>query len=374
MNLDQRRVSARFRLAMSYAAFLVAAGLVTLVGVYIVLRYVPAYPMSPANPADAGGSVASRGEILNAVVGVSGILLASLAVVGVTGGWLLAGRVLRPLQRINAAALLAASGSLDHRIRLSGRNDEFRQLADTFDHMLDRLADAFAVQERFAANASHELRTPLTITRTLLEVAHRNPKGQDYPSLLDRLTITNTRAVDLIDALLRLADADAITAVSEPVDLGIVMGSAMDENSVEAAERGIIIRAHLGPAPIMGDVALLAQLASNLIQNAVRHNTGSGTAVITTAHCPGRGSVHLRVASSGESFTAQQASRLHEPFLRGAGRVVDGNQRHRGHGLGLALVARIVEVHRGSLHVTPRAEGGLIIDVALPDAASVPSE
>lgn len=367
-------MSARFRLAMSYAGFLAAAGLVTLIGVYVVLRYIPAYPLSPANPADSGTAVASRGEILNAVVGVSGMLLAVLALVGVTGGWFLAGRVLRPLQQINAAALLAASGSLDHRIRISGRNDEFRQLADTFDHMLDRQADAFAAQERFSANASHELRTPLAITRTLLEVAQRNPKGQDYQSLVDRLATTNARAIDLTTALLRLADANVITAVSEPVDLGTVVRDAIDENSAEAAGRGITFRAHLGPAPMTGDTVLLTQLATNLIQNAVRHNTTPGTAVITTVHCPERCSVSLRVESSGERFTAQQASRLHEPFLRGAGRIVDGDQRHRGYGLGLALVSRIVEVHQGSLRVTPRSEGGLVIEIALPGAGPVRPE
>lgn len=141
-----RRISARFRLALSYAVFLVAAGAVMLFGVYLVLRYVPNYPLTAANSSEADIPVASRWEILNAVVGVSGIILATLAVIGMVGGWILAGWVLRPIQRINEAAQIAAAGRLDHRIQLTGRNDEFRQLADTFDHMLDRLHDARALR------------------------------------------------------------------------------------------------------------------------------------------------------------------------------------------------------------------------------------
>jgi two-component system sensor histidine kinase VanS len=160
------RVSARLRLALSYAVFLVAAGAVVLLGVYVVLRYVPNYPLTAANPQDAGTFVATRQQILSALVGVSAIALVGLAIIGIVGGWFLAGWVLKPLRRINEAAVIVASGDLRHRIRLGGRNDEFRQLADAFDHMLARLHEAFEVQERFAANASHELRTPLAVTAT----------------------------------------------------------------------------------------------------------------------------------------------------------------------------------------------------------------
>lgn len=360
----QRRVSARLRLALSYAVFLVVAGFITLFGVYLVFRYVPDYPLGPANPSNAGAHVASRGEILDAVVGVTGATLGLLALIGLSGGWYLAGKVLNPLQRINAAALLAADGQLDHRIRLTGRNDEFRQLADSFDHMLDRLNDAFATQERFAANASHELRTPLTVTRTLLDVARRNPAEQDYDSLLSKLDFTNRRAIALTEALLRLADANAVTAVSQPADLGDIASTAIAENAADAAERLITVTARLGTAPVRGDIALLKQLAANLVQNAIRHNVTSGTAVITTSHHPERRLVILRAESAGERFTSDQAARLHEPFLRGAGRV--NERKQKGYGLGLALVARIVDIHKGSFLISPRPEGGLVVEVTLP--------
>ena len=288
--IPQARVSARLRLALSYAIFLVAAGAVCLFGVYLVLRYVPDYPLTAANPGDSGGSsVPSRGEILDAVVSVSAGTLAALAVIGISGGWFLAGWILKPLRRINEAAQIVATGDLHHRIELAGRNDEFRQLADNFDHMLDRLHDAFAIQERFAANASHELRTPLAVTSTLLEVALRDPDGQDYPALLRRLRLTNDRAAGLTEALLRLADANPITAVVQPLDLAEVVRAVVEESGAEAEERGVTLTTQLGPAPINGDPALFTQLSTNLLHNAIRHNEAQGNARISTGHDPARG-------------------------------------------------------------------------------------
>lgn len=353
------RVSARLRLALGYAGFLVAAGLVTLVGVYVVLRYVPNYPLTAANPSDAGKPIASRGEILGAVVEMSWLVLGTLAVIGVAGGWVLAGRVLRPLRQLNDAARIAATGRLDHRIRLTGRNDEFRQLADTFDQMLDRLHDAFVAQERFAANAAHELRTPLAVTATMLDVARRDPAGQDYPELVERLRLTNARAIGLTEALLRLADANAVTAVAEPVDLASLAREAVAGNAGEAAERRVTCETALGAATVAGDPALLARLAANLVQNAVRHNVPAGTVWVFVERAD---VVCLRVENTGVEYTAEAAARLTEPFLRGAGRVGGSG----GYGLGLALVARITEVHHGSLSVVPRAGGGLVVKVCLP--------
>jgi two-component system sensor histidine kinase VanS len=364
-----RRVSARLRLALSYAIFLVAAGAVSLFGIYVVFRYIPNYPLTAANPSDADSPVASRTEILNAVVGISAITLALLAMIGITAGWVLAGWVLRPLQRINEAAQIAASGRLDHRIRLHGRNDEFRQLADSFDHMLARLDDAFATQERFAANASHELRTPLTVMETLLDVARRHPEEQDYAILVDRLSVTNAQAIGLTEALLRLADANAITAVSEPVDLAAIMREALAENTDEAEQQGVTITVELEIAPMIGDATLLAQLASNLIQNSIRHNVAGGHVIVTTSRDLPQSTVLLRVANSGTVYTPEVAAQLVEPFLRGSGRISSNRSRSgkRGYGLGLTLVSRIVDVHDGSLTIVPRDGGGLIVAVSLPD-------
>lgn len=404
-------VSARLRLALSYAAFLVAAGVVLLFGIYIVFRYVPNYPLTapapqdtgsnvaprqeilyfpnyplteasppdtgsytaprrdilppPANRPDRGSSVASREEILESLIKTSGIILLALAVIGITGGWILAGWILRPLQRINTAAQIAATGRLDHRIRLAGRNDEFRQLADTFDHMLDRLHDAFSSQERFAANASHELRTPLAVSTTLLDVARRNPDQQDYTTLIERLSITNARAIGLTEALLRLADANGITATSEPVDLALIAHTAIGQTSDEAERYRVSIDSNLNGAATTGDATLLAQLTTNLIQNAIRHNHSPGYAHVTTSHDPQQSTVTLRVENTGNLYTPDQAARLSEPFLRGTGRITQAG-REKGYGLGLALVSRIAAIHNGNLTVTPRPDGGLIVTVTLP--------
>lgn len=363
------RVSARLRLALSYAIFLSAAGAVVLFGVYVVLRYVPSYPITAQVPSDEMPVVATRGEILNAVVGVSGGILVALAIIGITGGWFLAGWILKPLQRINEAAEIAASGNLDHRINLSGRNDEFRQLADNFDNMLERLRDAFEVQERFAANASHELRTPLAVTATMLDVARRDPTGQDYPVLLERLTLTNDRAIGLTQSLLRLADANAITAVAEPLDLANTVRVVLAENAESAERSGVAITSHLAETPTVADAALLAQLVTNLVQNAIQHGGSPGAATVSTYFDEQRSASVLRVESSGARIPDDTAARLTEPFLRGAGRVsVDGR---RGYGLGLAIVRRITEVHDGELVIRPRAEGGLDVEVRLPSRSKL---
>ena len=274
-------MSARLRLTLSYAGFLLLAGAAVLAGVYVVLRFVPNYPLTAANPRDPGGA-GSRGEILDAMVKLSGAILAALAVIGLAGGWLLAGWILRPLQDINAAARIAATGRLDHRIRLGGRSDEFKQLADNFDDMLGRLDEAFGRQERFAANASHELRTPLAVTATLIDVAQAAPEEQDYPQLLERLKLTNARAIGLTEALLRLADANAVTAASEPVDLATIAADAVADTADEAEGRGVTLEERLEPAQTVGDATLLAQLAANLVQNAVRHNVPGGHARVST--------------------------------------------------------------------------------------------
>lgn len=361
-------MSIRLRLALSYAAFLVAAGLIVLLGVYIVLRYVPNDSVAARNLG------ASREGLLplnveSALVDVSGFILVALAVIGLIGGWIIAGLMLRPLDRINRAARIAATGRLDHRIRLSGPRDEFRELADTFDHMLERLHDAFETQERFAANASHELRTPLTVTATLLEVAQADPAGQDYPTLIERLRLTNARAIGITEALLRLSNANAIALNSEPLDLADIVSTFTTEYAGEAAQKQVKVEACLAPAPISGDRMLLEQLASNLIQNAIRHNRDQGSVSVTTRTRPESATAVLRVENTGAHYTPEMAARLTEPFLRGDART---RKSSAGHGLGLALVERITTLHDGDLCIAPREGGGLSVEVSLPAAASHP--
>jgi two-component system sensor histidine kinase VanS len=372
MRPDRRRrgrwhPSARLRLTLSYAGFLVVAGAAALFGVYVVLRYVPNYPLTAANPSEAGVTVASRGQILEAVVGASAAILAGLAVIGLVGGWLLAGRILRPLRAINEAARIAATGRLDHRIGLSARYDEFGELADNFDHMLDRLNDAFLTQERFAANASHELRTPLAVMGTLIEVARASPETTDYGELLERLQATNDRAVGLTEALLRLGDANAVNAVAERFDLATVARTVADEFAEEARRHRVSLESDLRPAPIIGDAALIEQLVMNLTQNAIRHNQTDGVAVLGTYRDPGAAGVVLRVENTGAVYSPELAAQLAEPFLRGGGRTSRGDGQG-GYGLGLALVERIATIHRGALLITPRAGGGLVVTVSMPAA------
>ncbi|GAB3618254.1 HAMP domain-containing sensor histidine kinase [Okibacterium endophyticum] len=357
------RLSARLRLALSYVVFLVVAGAATLFGVYLVLRYVPDYPLTASNPRDSQTPVPSRQEILEALVSSSGYLLLTLGAVGGIGGWFLAGWILKPLHLINDAARVAASGDLTHPIHLTGRNDEFRELADSFDHMLDRLREAFEHRERFAANASHELRTPLSVTSMLLDVAASDPGSRRDDELLTRLKITNDRAIGLTEALLKLADVNAAPVASDPLDLAEIAGRVLDEQRGEAERHGVVLLPELRAAPTRGDATLLAQLTANLVQNAIRHNEHQGTVWITTDH-DHTGAV-LRVENGGAVYTPQSAERLTEPFLRGDGRVTVRG-RERGYGLGLALVSRIAEVHRGTLRIAPRAGGGLIVEVDLP--------
>ncbi|SHK31002.1 two-component system, OmpR family, sensor histidine kinase VanS [Nocardiopsis flavescens] len=352
-------VSARLRLTLGYAAFLVLSGMAVLAGVYIVVRYLPDYPLTTADPSVTHINIASRGEIVAALVDVTLWVLAALAVIGLSGGWFLAGWVLRPLHRIDAAVRAVATGRLDHRIRLTGPDDEFRRLADAFDHMLDRLQDAFAVQERFAANASHELRTPLAVTATMLDVARRDP-GHD--PLIDRLSEVNARAVGLTEALLRLADVDAVTAAARPLDLADPVRRAVAEARGEAGRRGVDLRLEASPAPVTGDPELLLRLADNLVRNTLRHNVRGGTATVSVGRAPD-GSAVLRTDNTGPVLAPETVARLTEPFLRGEGRTRrDGG----GHGLGLALVSRVVDVHGGTLRLDPRPGGGLTVAVALP--------
>ncbi|MEC3895560.1 sensor histidine kinase [Nocardiopsis sp. LDBS1602] len=353
-------VSARLRLTLGYAAFLVVAGAAILVGVYVVVRFIPDYPLTSSDPSLSDVGITSRGEILSALVDVSLWVLAALAVIGLGGGWLLAGWVLRPLRRIDAAVRAVAAGGLDHRIRLEGPDDEFRRLADAFDHMLDRLQDAFAVQERFAANASHELRTPLAITATMLDVARREP-GHD-PALIERLSRVNARAVDLTEALLRLADVDAVTAAARPLDLADPVGRAVEEAAEEARRRGVDLRSDLRAAPVTGDAELLLRLADNLIRNTLRHNIGEGWARISVDR-DRDGSAVLRTENTGATLSPESVARLTEPFLRGEGRT---RRDGEGHGLGLALVSRVVDVHGGTLTLEARHGGGLLVTVVLP--------
>src|SRR5919108_426545 len=245
--------------------------------------------------------VRSHADLLRNFAPTAAIVLAFLLVFGLVGGWFLAGRMLEPLTRITDATRRAATGSLSHRIDLEGRQDEFRELADSFDAMLARLEAHVAEQQRFAANASHELRTPLAITQTLLDVA-RNDPNRDNGELVERLHAVNTRAIDLTDALLLLSRADQRSFTREHVDLSLIAEEATETLLPLAEKHGVTIETSGDITPTIGSHALLLQMTTNLVHNAIVHNLPEhGSVWITTSVQP-RSAV-LTVENTGERLT-----------------------------------------------------------------------
>ena len=352
-------LSVRLKLTLSYAGFLMLASALLLAAVWVsILRYIPdevtyGLPWLPPN----------RSDPLNGLGLPAAMVLAFLLVFGLVGGWLLAGHMLAPLTRITDAARTAATGSLAHRIRLPGRGDEFRELADAFDTMLARLEAHDAEQQRFAANASHELRTPLAITQTLLDVA-RNGRARGDDELVDRLHFVNTRAIDLTEALLLLSRADQRSFAPEHVDLSLIAEEATETLLPLAEARGATIEASGDVTPAIGSPTLLLQMATNLVHNAIVHNVPDhGTVWVTTSVHPE--SVELTVENTGENLTPQLVATLAEPFQRGTQRV---RTDKAGVGLGLAIVNSIAQAHDGTLTLAPRPAGGLCVTVQLPPA------
>jgi len=358
-------LSVRLKLTLSYAALVMLAGALLLGVVWVfLLRYVP--DMGRARPPDGGWPGIwgpDRSDLLDAFLPKAIAMLACLLLFSLLGGWLLAGSMLAPLTRITNATRLTANGSLSHRIQLEGRNDEFRELADAFDAMLARLEAHDAEQQRFAANASHELRTPLAITQTLLDVARTDP-SRDASELVERLHFVNSRAIDLTEALLLLSRANQRSFSREQVDLSLAAEEATETLLPLAEERGVSVETSGDVAITSGSHALLLQLTTNLVHNAIVHNLPEeGTVwVVTRARVK---TVELTVENTGEKVTAQMLATLTEPFQRGSQRVRKG---HAGVGLGLAIVKSIAQAHGGVLTLTPRGGGGLCVRVQLPVA------
>jgi two-component system sensor histidine kinase VanS len=360
-------LSVRLKLTLSYAGFLMLAGALLLAAVWVfLLRYVPDRALiipGSTGSTPINGVFPIRSNLLHVFAPRAAAVLAFLLVFGLLGGWLLAGRMLAPLTRITDATRMAANGTLSHRIRLPGRRDEFRELADAFDAMLERLEAHVAEQQRFAANASHELRTPLAITQTLLDVA-RNDQSRGNGELVDRLHFVNTRAIDLTEALLLLSRANQRSFAREHVDLSLAAEEATETLLPLAEKRGVTIETSGDVTPAIGSHALLLQMTTNLVHNAIVHNLPEqGTVWVTT-------SVHpdiavLTVENTGEKLTPQLVSTLVEPFQRGSRRI---RTDHAGVGLGLAIVKSITQAHDGTLTLTPRAAGGLCATVQLPAA------
>lgn len=358
-------LSLRLKLTLSYAGFLMLAGALLLAAMWVfLLRYVPdrmkIIPGSTDIPF-VDGVFPIRSRLVHAFAPSAAAVMAFLLVFGLVGGWVLAGRMLAPLTRITAAARVVSKGSLSHRICLPGRRDELRELADAFDSMLEQLEAHVVEQQRFAANASHELRTPLAITQTLLDVARQDP-NTDSGELIERLHAVNTRAIDLTEALLLLSRADQRSFTEEHVDLSLIAEEATETLLPLAERHGVTLETSGDVSPTIASSALLLQMATNLLHNAIVHNLPEhGTVwVMTNVHptC-----VTLTVENTGEKLTPQLVSTLVEPFQRGTERI---RTHDAGVGLGLAIVNSIVQAHDGTLTLAPRPAGGLCVTVQLP--------
>jgi two-component system, OmpR family, sensor histidine kinase VanS len=376
LRLPSRTV--RLRLTLLYSGLFLVSGVALLAATYLIFRSTTGVDLivptgaahGSINPVDLDrvrhmftAAVERNAHGRHQGLIESGVALAIMAAVSVVLGWLVAGRVLRPLRTITAKTRQISERNLNERLALSGPRDELKDLADTVDGLLARLEAHVAEQQRFAANASHELRTPLALTQTLLDVA-RNDPNRVNGELVERLHEVNTRAIDLTEALLLLSRADQRSFTGEPVDLSLMAEEATERLLPLAEGRGVAIETSGDMTLTTGSHALLLQLTTNLVHNAIVHNVPEhGTVWVTTSAHPE--SVVLTVENTGEKLAPQMMATLSEPFQRGTERI---RADHGGVGLGLAIVKSITQAHDGTLTLTPRAAGGLTITVQLPAA------
>ena len=374
------RCTARLRLTVLYGgAVFLACGATVLAFTYLLyglLAHAPHLVLLlhergklvavAAPPPEATIRVAGLGQIAvnrQQLLIVSGIALAVIAVAAAAIGWLIAGRVLRPLRTITGAARRISVSSLNERLALQGPDDELKELADTLDSLFARLEASFDAQRRFAASASHELRTPLTRERTLLQVTLADPAAttSTWQAVSRDLLASNAEQERLIESLLTLASSEAGPGEPESLDLAAITSEALAAARPAITRLGLNVHADIQPAILDGDPLLVQQLAANLIDNAVRHNIPGGDVQVATrtSHA---GAV-LSVTSSGQVIPAAEVDRLFQPFHRLGPRPArpDG-----GHGLGLSIVRAIATAHTATITAQPRPGGGLAIDVTFP--------
>jgi two-component system, OmpR family, sensor histidine kinase VanS len=358
----RRGLSVRLKLTLSYAGFLLVAWGTFVLVMAFVLHYVPDRNLIVAD--SNGGFAPDRSALIEAATPVAVWGTACLAAVGLIGGWLIAGQILKPLAAISSATKRAARGSLSHRIDLAGPSDEFRVLADVFDDMLSQLEHAFDEQRRFTSNASHELRTPHAVIKTMLEVACADPQ-RDVDQLIGRLTEINNRSIASLESLLQLARIDHAPLQRGACDLTKSVERSLTDLNVELSDRRIQLDVNLEPATVIGDRTLLGHLTDNLLRNAIRHNFASDGLVQVTTGTNSQGESVLEIANTGDPLTPGLAATLTEPFVRGAGRVRSTTDPV-GSGLGLSIVASIAHAHEARLSITPRQGGGLAVAVSFP--------
>jgi len=374
------RRTARLRLTVLYGgAVFLACGATVLACTYLlygllghttqpVLRVHKQGAVVPVavQPAQAAIHVAGLGQITldrQQLLIVSGVALAVIAVAAAAIGWLIAGRVLRPLRTITDAARRISASSLHERLALPGPDDELKELADTLDSLFARLEASFHAQRRFAANASHELRTPLTRERTLLQVTLADPTATTgtWQAVSRELLASNAEQERLIEAMLTLASSEAGPGQREPVDLAATTIAALAAARPAISRLGLHVHTDIRAATFDGDPLLVQQLVTNLIDNAVQHNITGGDVQVATATNDGH--AVLSVTNSGQVTPAAEVDRLFQPFQRLGPRAA---RRDGGHGLGLSIVSAIAGAHAATITARPRPGGGLAIDVTFP--------
>ncbi len=376
------RISLRWRLAVAYGALLaVAAAILLAVAVIVSDQTVAATPGLPPDTeveivtADGASVTVSAGALQealrdqarDAILRTGGLAFTLVVLAGGAAGYLVAGRVLRPVSDLTATAQRLSTATLTERISYSGPRDELAELADAFDEMVGRLDAAFSGQQRFAANASHELRTPLTVIRAEVDVALADPDAtaEELRTSAEIVREATIRADALVESLLVLARSEAeaergVLSRRQPVDLAALVPSALASIGSETTERDLSIDPELAPAVTVGDPELLSRLVGNLVENAVRHNIDGGTISIRCGQRDGR--TWLTVSNSGPTFEQAELTDLLAPFRRGG----SGRSGVRGVGLGLSIVRAVAAAHHGTVDLTARPEGGLEVRVSLP--------
>ncbi len=346
------RLRLRTQLTLLYAVPFFVSG--------TILLAIPLFGVKQTQPADGSGVAGTPVQVgidTHRVLFASAIGLVALSVVSIALGWFIAGRFLRPLRTITATARDISATNLHRRLALTGRSDEFRDLADTLDDLFARLENAFEAQRRFVANASHELRTPLTAERTLLQVALADPDA-DVDSLratCRELLGLGRQQERLIEALLTLATSEQGIERPEPVELAEVARTVL-----AARQPGdVTVTRALGPAPVSGDPDLLESLVANLVDNALRYNVAGGRVEVTTTVADGRAGIGVR--NTGPVVPPDQVARLFQPFQR-----LDRQRTGERHGLGLAIVRAIAAAHGAALTARAQPGGGLDIWVTFP--------
>jgi signal transduction histidine kinase len=367
--------SARLRLTLLYSGMFLALGTVIIVVIFLLGSSGAVVHSSTAMavPAPAGHAPVVRDVVsqqhsadVDALLAASWVTLLLTAAVSAVLGWFLAGRVLRPVREMTAAAQLISAGNLHERLALTGPDDEFKQLGDTFDDLLGRLEASFAAQRRFVANSAHELRTPLTVERAVLQVALANPNATlaSLRATCEELLASGRDHERLLDSLLTLATSERGLQSHQPIGLAGVAESVLDSSRTEIERRSLTLTGELAPATVNGDRALIESLVANLVDNAVRYNRPGGRVDVRT-YATG-GLAVLSVTNTGPGIHSGEIERLFEPFTRQA---TDRTTTDGHHGLGLSIVRAVATAHRATVAATPGPEGGLAITVRFPIVA-----